>query len=164
MTDNCKIPEHIAFILDGNRRWAKKRSLPVVMGHKKGAETLIEITRGAAELGLKYMTIYAFSTENWNRSEEEVKGLMELLRQYLDDGLSKVAENNITPIFDAVLAAGGCYAYKIICDETINTPQTIDNNELRVRIGVQPTKTIEFILIEFVATRTGSNWSELVEE
>ena len=72
--------------------------------------------------------------------------------------------DNITPIFDSVLAAGGCYAYKIICDETINTPQTIDNNELRVRIGVQPTKTIEFILIEFVATRTGSNWSELVEE
>jgi len=72
--------------------------------------------------------------------------------------------DNITPIFDGVLAAGGCYAYKIICDETINTPQTIDNNELRVRIGVQPTKTIEFILIEFVATRTGSNWSELVEE
>ena len=99
MTDNCKIPEHIAFILDGNRRWAKKRSLPVVMGHKKGAETLIEITRGAAELGLKYMTIYAFSTENWNRSEEEVKGLMELLRQYLDDGLSKVAENNIKIVF-----------------------------------------------------------------
>ena len=79
----------------------------------------------------------------------------DIRQQFVDD---------ITPIFDSVLASGGCYAYKIICDETINTPQTIDNNELRVRIGVQPTKTIEFILIEFVATRTGSNWSELVEE
>lgn len=99
MTDNCKIPNHIAFILDGNRRWAKKHSLPVVMGHKKGAETLIEVAKGAAELGLEYMTIYAFSTENWNRNNEEVAGLMDLLRQYLDDGLAKVAENNVKIIF-----------------------------------------------------------------
>ena len=99
MTDNCKIPKHIAFILDGNRRWAKQHSLPVVMGHKKGAETLIEVAKGAAELGLEYMTIYAFSTENWNRSKEEVSGLMDLLRQYLDDGLAKVAENNVKIIF-----------------------------------------------------------------
>jgi hypothetical protein len=72
--------------------------------------------------------------------------------------------DNITPIFSSTKAQGGCYDYKIICDESINTPQVIDNNELRVRIGVQPTKTIEFILIEFVASRTGSDWSELVME
>lgn len=72
--------------------------------------------------------------------------------------------DNITPIFSSTKAQGGCYDYKIICDETLNTPQVIDNNELRVRIGVQPTKTIEFILMEFVASRTGSDWSELVME
>lgn len=72
--------------------------------------------------------------------------------------------DNITPIFSSTKAQGGCYDYKIICDETLNTPQVIDNNELRIRIGVQPTKTIEFILIEMVATRTGSDWSELVME
>ncbi len=72
--------------------------------------------------------------------------------------------DNITPIFSSIKAQGGCYDYKIIADESINTPAVIDNNELRVRIGVQPVKTIEFILIEFVASRTGSNWSELVME
>ena len=99
MTDNCKMPEHIAFILDGNRRWAKKHGLPVAGGHKKGAETLMEVVKGAAELGLKYMTIYAFSTENWNRSENEVSALMGLLRQYLDEGLAKIADNNVKIIF-----------------------------------------------------------------
>lgn len=99
MTENCKMPEHIAFILDGNRRWAKKRSLPIAMGHKKGAETLMDIAKGVSKLGLKYMTIYAFSTENWNRSKEEVESLMELLRQYLDEGLAKIAENNVKIIF-----------------------------------------------------------------
>ena len=72
--------------------------------------------------------------------------------------------DNITPIFSSTKAQGGCYDYKIICDESLNTPQVIDNNELRVRIGVQPVKTIEFILLEFVASRTGSDWSELVME
>jgi len=72
--------------------------------------------------------------------------------------------DNITPIFSSTKAQGGCYDYKIICDESINTPQVIDNNELRIRIGVQPVKTIEFILLEFVCSRTGSDWSELVME
>jgi len=99
LVNNLKIPTHIAFILDGNRRWAKKHSLPVVAGHKKGAETLMNITKGASELGLKYMTVYAFSTENWKRSEEEVSDLMGLLRQYLDEGLAKIAENNIKIVF-----------------------------------------------------------------
>jgi len=99
VTEICKIPDHIAFILDGNRRWAKKRSLPIALGHKKGAETLMDVVKGASELGLKYMTIYAFSTENWKRSEEEVSALMGLLRQYLDEGLAKIAENNVKIIF-----------------------------------------------------------------
>lgn len=70
--------------------------------------------------------------------------------------------DNITPIFQTLKAEGGCYDYKIVADESINTPEVIDNNEFRVRIGLQPVKTIEFVLIDFVATRTGSNWSELL--
>ena len=79
MNDN-HFPEHIGFIMDGNRRWAKSKMLPVKLGHKQGAETLKKIVRYANRIGVKYMTVYAFSTENWKRSEEEVNALMKLLQ------------------------------------------------------------------------------------
>ncbi len=87
--------QHIAIIMDGNGRWAKKRGLPRSMGHKKGAETVKKITRAAGDLGVKYLTLYAFSTENWNRSKEEVDGLMKLLREHLDSDLKEFKENNV---------------------------------------------------------------------
>ena len=82
--------KHIAIIMDGNGRWAKKRNLPRSAGHKKGAETLQEIVKGASEMGIKYMTVYAFSTENWKRDKEEVDYLMNLLRQYLKNELDEI--------------------------------------------------------------------------
>lgn len=82
--------KHIAIIMDGNGRWAKKRNLPRSAGHKKGAETLQEIVKGASEMGIQYMTVYAFSTENWKRDEEEVNYLMDLLRQYLKNELKEI--------------------------------------------------------------------------
>ena len=91
--------QHIAFIMDGNRRWAKKRGLPIVMGHRQGAETLINIAKAAKKMGLKYMTVYAFSTENWQREKSEVDGLMELLRQYLDSSFKELQENKVRIIF-----------------------------------------------------------------
>lgn len=84
--------KHIAIIMDGNGRWAKKRNLPRSAGHKKGAETLQEIVKGASEMGIKYMTVYAFSTENWKRDKEEVDYLMDLLRQYLKNDLKEINE------------------------------------------------------------------------
>ena len=86
--------QHIAFIMDGNRRWAKQRGLPVFQGHKKGADVLVDIAKAVKELGVKYMTVYAFSTENWQRSESEVSQLMDLLRQYLDSGFDELQKNN----------------------------------------------------------------------
>ena len=77
------IPEHIAIILDGNGRWAKKRGMPRNYGHLQGAKNVEQICEDAYQLGVKYLTVYAFSTENWKRSEEEVTGIMNLLRQYL---------------------------------------------------------------------------------
>ena len=71
--------KHIAIIMDGNRRWARQRNLPVKLGHKQGAETLKKIVRYANNIGIKYLTVYAFSTENWKRAEEEVNALMLLL-------------------------------------------------------------------------------------
>lgn len=93
-TDENKL-DHIAIIMDGNGRWAKKRGLPRSMGHKKGAEAVKEITKAAANLGVKYLTLYAFSTENWNRDSEEVESLMDLLRQYLKSDLKEVQENGV---------------------------------------------------------------------
>lgn len=91
--------QHIAFIMDGNRRWAKKRGLPIAAGHRQGAETLTNIAKAAKKMGLKYMTVYAFSTENWQRDKSEVDGLMNLLRQYLDNGFKELQENNARIIF-----------------------------------------------------------------
>lgn len=90
---------HIAFIMDGNRRWAKKRGLPIAAGHRQGAETLVEIAKAAKNMGIKYMTVYAFSTENWQREPAEVNALMDLLRHYLDTGFKELQENNARIIF-----------------------------------------------------------------
>src|SRR5689334_22848002 len=83
LLDLDRIPRHIAIIMDGNRRWAKKKGLPLMMGHWEGAEGLTDIVRAASELGVKTLTVYAFSTENWQRSEEEIEELMHLFHIYL---------------------------------------------------------------------------------
>ena len=76
--DKNNLPEHIAIIMDGNGRWAKKNNRARVFGHKNGVKSVREVTEGAAELGIKYLTLYAFSTENWNRPKAEVTALMQL--------------------------------------------------------------------------------------
>lgn len=81
--DIKNIPMHIAIIMDGNGRWAKKRGLPRAAGHKAGAETLVEIAKTCSELGVKFLTVYAFSTENWSRPKSEVDYLMDLFSEYL---------------------------------------------------------------------------------
>ena len=96
MTDNKKNTlQHIAIIMDGNGRWATKRGLPRLAGHKKGAEAVKIVTEAAAEAGVKYLTLYAFSTENWQRSSEEVNGLMSLLRDYLKTDLKEIQEKGV---------------------------------------------------------------------
>ncbi len=89
------LPKHIAVILDGNRRWAKKHLLPVSAGHKKGASRVEELIENAYELGIEYVTVYAFSTENWKRSEEEVEGLMKLLYQYTERLIKEQSDKDI---------------------------------------------------------------------
>lgn len=87
------LPTHIAIIMDGNGRWAKKRSLPRTAGHVAGAKTFKNIARYCNKIGLKYLTVYAFSTENWKRPQDEVKGIMNLLRDYLKDAENFKDEN-----------------------------------------------------------------------
>ena len=89
------VPRHIAIIMDGNGRWAKKRGLPRNAGHAAGAETLRKIASYCRTLGVKYLTVYAFSTENWKRSEEEVSGIMKLLGNYLREALQDMDKNHV---------------------------------------------------------------------
>ena len=96
MSEDIKnLPKHIAIIMDGNRRWAKERNLKVSDGHKQGAETLQKVANYCNNIGIKYLTVYAFSTENWKRSSEEVGALMKLLRLYLDKFSKKADTENI---------------------------------------------------------------------
>lgn len=90
-----KTPNHVAIILDGNGRWAKKRFMPRNYGHAQGSKTVEKICEEAYNIGIKYLTVYAFSTENWNRPEDEVDALMKLLRNYMKDCLKTSSKNNM---------------------------------------------------------------------
>ena len=93
--ENLKIPRHVAVIMDGNGRWAKAKGLPRKMGHVQGGKNVEDLLYVCDDLGIKYFTVYAFSTENWKRSEDEVAALMTLLRSYLSSGFKKAAKNNV---------------------------------------------------------------------
>ncbi len=93
--EELKIPKHVAIILDGNGRWAKKRMMPRNYGHKKGADNVEKICRAAYNRGVKYLTVYAFSTENWKRSQEEIDGIMKILKNYLDQCMEISKKNNM---------------------------------------------------------------------
>src|ERR1043165_7910154 len=91
----ASLPKHVAVIMDGNGRWAKSRHLPRLEGHRRGADSAREIIRTAGELGIKYLTLYAFSAENWNRPEDEVAGLMKYLVHYLKTETRELNKNNV---------------------------------------------------------------------
>lgn len=90
-----ELPTHIAIVMDGNGRWAKRRGLPRQAGHKVGAEAFRTIANYAKSIGLKYLTVYAFSTENWKRSPEEVEAIMELLERYLGEAIRDMSKNRV---------------------------------------------------------------------
>lgn len=92
-TEKLPAPRHIAIIMDGNGRWAKKRGLPRSAGHIAGAETFRRIASHCRDLGVEYLTVYAFSTENWKRAEDEVAGIMRLLKKYLEEALRDMEKN-----------------------------------------------------------------------
>ena len=90
-----KIPQHVAIIMDGNGRWAKSKGMPRTYGHIEGAKTVEQICEDAWNMGIKYLTVYAFSTENWRRPKEEVDALMKLLRNYMKNCLKRAAKNDM---------------------------------------------------------------------
>lgn len=98
LAQDCNL-NHIAIIMDGNRRWARSKNLPSAIGHKKGVDALKSTLRACDDFGIKYLTVYAFSTENWNRKPEEVNFLMDLLGQTLKNELKEMDENNVVISF-----------------------------------------------------------------
>jgi undecaprenyl diphosphate synthase len=95
MEINMNVPNHVAIILDGNGRWAKAKGLPRTSGHVQGAKTVEQICEDAYNMGIKYLTVYAFSTENWKRPDSEVKTLMNLLRNYMKNSIKRAMKNNM---------------------------------------------------------------------
>ena len=93
--EEYRVPKHVCIIMDGNGRWAKKRLLPRKAGHVQGARVVEQICEDAYDLGIEYLTVYAFSTENWQRPQDEVDALMNLLRKYMKDSLARSAKNNM---------------------------------------------------------------------
>ncbi len=93
--DPAKLPVHIAIVMDGNGRWAQQRSLPRLAGHNAGMKALKKIVKAASEIGIRYLTVYAFSTENWKRSEEEVNGIFKILVYYIEKELNELNSNNV---------------------------------------------------------------------
>lgn len=89
------LPKHIAIIMDGNRRWAKEKGVPVKLGHKEGAKTIEKIVRYAKDIGIKHVTVYAFSTDNWKRTQDEVSAIMSLFQSYLDDYSKRADSENV---------------------------------------------------------------------
>lgn len=95
MIDQNRIPNHVAIIMDGNGRWAEQRNLPRAMGHNAGMKAMKEIVKRASSLGIRHLTVYAFSTENWKRSTEEVNGIFKLIVTYVDNELRELHANNV---------------------------------------------------------------------
>ena len=128
------IPQHIAIIMDGNGRWAKQRGLPRTAGHKVGVETFRKIADHCRVLGVKYLTVYAFSTENWKRSAEEVSGIMGLLKLYLQEALRDMEKNHIHFNFMGDLSRLSPELQKL-CHETQNKSKEYSDVQVNLCIN-----------------------------
>lgn len=127
------IPQHIAIIMDGNRRWANKKNLPATLGHREGVQTLKKIVRYAHKLGIRFLTVYAFSTENWNRKKDEVDFLMVLLQEAIKNELEELFSENVKLKF-----IGFCDELPQPLPEIINnaTEKTKNNTGLNLQVAL----------------------------
>ena len=131
--DKNKLPKHLAIIMDGNGRWAKEKGLPRTAGHKQGVQTVIDVVEDCAELGIEYLSLFAFSTENWKRPKKEVENLMKLLVQFIDKELGRLHKNNIKVRTMGDISQLPSKVQKKV-EKAINT--TKDNNRMVLNIGL----------------------------
>jgi undecaprenyl diphosphate synthase len=131
--DFNNLPQHIAVIMDGNGRWAKRKGAMRIFGHKNAVQAVRDVTEGCGELGIKYLTLYAFSTENWSRPKEEVDGLMELLVNTLKQEISKLMENQVK-----LITIGDTTHLPQNCQENLAWAinKTKDNNGLKLVLAL----------------------------
>ncbi|PJI10187.1 MULTISPECIES: isoprenyl transferase [Clostridium] len=131
--DFSNIPQHIAIIMDGNGRWAKKRNLPRTMGHKAGGETLRKIVKECSDIGVKYLTVYGFSTENWVRPKDEVNAIMKLIVEILKKYFEEMNKNNVI-----VNPIGDISGLPEACIKTLNNAKdkTKDNTGLMLNLAL----------------------------
>src|ERR1051325_3492496 len=118
--DRSKLPKHIAIIMDGNGRWAKERGEDRVYGHHEGVRSVRDIVNACGELGIRYLTLYAFSTENWNRPKEEVDALMELLVNTIRKEVEELKKNNVR-----LHVIGDFKSLPLICQQELNEAMDI---------------------------------------
>ncbi|MBE7706586.1 MAG: isoprenyl transferase [Cyanobacteria bacterium SIG30] len=153
--------KHIAIIMDGNRRWAKERMLPSAMGHKKGVESLKDIVKSAHKFGIKYITVYAFSTENWKRPEEEVTFLMELLATTIANEVVELDKNNVKLKFIGDLNGLSKKLQKILKDAE---EKTKNNNGVNLQIAINYGSRLEITNAIKEIIKKGYKEEEINEE
>lgn len=153
--------KHIAIIMDGNRRWAKEKMLPSMMGHKKGVEALKKTTRACDDFGIKYLTLYAFSTENWNRKQEEVDFLMDLLAKTLLSELDELNKNNVKMNFIGNLSALNQNLQNIIED---SREKTKSNTGVVLTIAINYGARDEILHAVKSIVKSGISYKEITED
>lgn len=142
MVDPNRIPKHIAIIMDGNGRWAKAHLVPRLAGHNAGMKAMKEILKKSQTLGVKYLTVYAFSTENWKRSEEEVSGIFNLLIKYVNSELKELNDNNVKV---NVLGDASVIPEKALESLNLALNETKDNDGLQFNIALNYGSRAEII-------------------
>ena len=153
MTDRA-LPRHVAIIMDGNGRWAKKHSIKIALGHRKGVETLREIIRESSDLGIEVLTLYAFSTENWSRSPDEVAALMGLLLEFFVSEIDELDEKNVR-----ILILGDKNGLPAPQKEALIKAEerTKDNSGLKLNIAINYGSRAEIIrAVKMIAERVAS--------
>ena len=155
------LPEHIAIIMDGNGRWAKKRNRPRLFGHHAGMKTLRKIVRKSSDIGIKILTVYAFSTENWKRSQEEVDGLMTIAVEYFNKEIDELNDNNVKV---RVIGDLGCLNKKVFKAAQNAMESTKDNTGLIFNVALNYGSRNEIIRGIKSLIREGFSEDEVTEE
>jgi len=153
--------EHIAIIMDGNRRWARERNLPSAVGHKKGVESLKNILKACHKFGVKYLTVYAFSTENWNRKPEEVEFLMDLLAHTIKNELAELHENGVVINFIGDLTRLNSKLQDILNNAVEHTK---NNKGVKLQIAFNYGSRDEIVNAVKAIVQKGVKVSEITEE
>ena len=158
IVEECNL-KHVAIIMDGNRRWAKERNYPSAVGHKKGVDSLKAAMRACDDFGIKYLTVYAFSTENWNRKPEEVSFLMDLLAQTLKNELKEMHENNVVISFIGDTTKLSSKLRKIL-NHSVETTKNNTGVNLQIAFNYGSRGEIVHAVKEIIASKDTDNITE----